>query len=76
MQETDQTIIKAVYTFTTLYISIYDSSAKEVKDIIAAVTFKHDQKKSTYIFWSGVHQRLTKMCSDNTLFKSFNGTYQ
>ena len=54
-RESDQSITKAVYTFTTFYISIYDSSAKIVNDIIAAVTFKRDKnKRNAYIFWLGV----------------------
>ena len=77
MREGDGTITKAVYTFTTFYISIYDSSAKEEKDIIAAVTFKRDKHNgNAYIFWLGVRQLLTQICSDDILFKSFNGTYQ
>ena len=50
MQENNQTITKAVYAFTTFYINIYDSSAKEIKDIIAAVTFRHDKTKETFTF--------------------------
>ena len=45
MEENDPTITKAVYRFNTFYIIIYDSSAKEVKYIIAAVTFRCDFKK-------------------------------
>ena len=48
MQETNPTMIKVVYLFTTFCISIYDSSAKEVKDNIADVTFRRDWKKGMF----------------------------
>lgn len=77
MRENDKSITTAVYTFPTFYISVYDSSAKEEKDIIAAITFKRDNNNANaYIFWLGVRQLLTKICKEDILFNSFNGTYQ
>ena len=54
-QETHPTKTKAVYPFTTLYISMYDSSTKVVKYIIATVTFGREKKKNfTSIGWEFV----------------------
>ena len=43
MQQKDLKTIKVVYAINIIYIRIYDSPAKEVKDNIVAITFRRDK---------------------------------